>query len=122
VQAGIIPDSSYVRWAMAQRYGIEGGFVDESERRLVPFAEVFGNLLSLIAEDIAYFGCEAEIEGARCILGRGTSAIRPLAVDRDARQSSAKRLQAVQAVMDWLIATTRAPGLTMRSPAFAQAS
>ena len=91
----------------AQRYGIEGGFVDEAERRLVPFGEVFGNLLSLIAEDIAHLGCEAEIEGARRILGRGTSAIRQLAVYSDARQSGARRLEAVHQVVDWLIATTR---------------
>ncbi len=94
------------KWRV-QRYGIEGGLVDESERRLVPFGEVFGNLLSLIAEDIAHLGCEAEIEGAPRILGRGTSAIRQLAVYGEARQSGARRLDAAHQVVDWLIATTR---------------
>jgi len=106
----------------AQRYGIEGGFVDENERRLIPFSQAFGNLLSLIAEDVAHFGCEAEIDGARRILARGTSANRQLAVYTEARQRGETRLQAVHAVVDWLIATTRAPKSTTSAPVYAQAS
>ena len=105
VVTALIADEN--KWR-AQRYGIESGFVDERQQRLVPFAEVLGSLLTLIAEDIAQLGCEAEIEGVRRILGRGTSAIRQLAVYDQARQSGARRLEAVHQVVDWLVTTTRA--------------
>ena len=92
----------------AQRYGIEGGFVDERERRLVPFRDALENLLSLVAEDAAHFGCEAEVKGIRTILERGTSATRQLRVYSEARQRGAKRLAAIREVVDWLIGTTAA--------------
>ncbi len=91
----------------AQRYGIDEGFVDERERRLIPFRDAFATLLGLVAEDIAHFGCEAEIELARRILTRGTSAHRQLAIYGEARQRGLRRVAALREVVDWLIATTR---------------
>jgi glutamate---cysteine ligase / carboxylate-amine ligase len=92
----------------AQRYGIDEGFVDERERRLIPFRDAFATLLGLVAEDIAHFGCEAEIELARRILTRGTSAHRQLSLYNEARQRGLGRMAALRGVVDWLIATTRA--------------
>lgn len=92
----------------AQRYGIEGGLVDERERRLMPFAEALENLLTLVAEDAAHFGCETELNGIRRILERGTSAKRQLTIYSDARARGARRIGAIREVVDWLIETTAA--------------
>lgn len=91
----------------AQRYGIDEGFVDERERRLIPFRDAFATLLGLIAEDIQYFGCEAEIELARRIVTRGTSAHQQLRIYGEARHCGLGRVAALREVVDWLIVTTR---------------
>lgn len=91
----------------AQRYGIDGGLVDEASRRLVPFPELLENLLALVAEDARALGCETEVGHAREIVKRGTSAHGQLAVYREARDHGLTRLDALKKVVDWLLDTTR---------------
>src|SRR5260370_29223889 len=61
------------RWR-AQRYGFDAGLVDFGRREIVPYKDLLEEILALVAEDAAYFGCAAEIAHARTILIRGTSA------------------------------------------------
>src|SRR5207302_10118606 len=61
------------RWR-AQRYGIDEGLVDFGRRAIVPYADLLEEMIALVADDAAHFGCEAEIAHARTILARGTSA------------------------------------------------
>lgn len=91
----------------AQRYGIEGGLIDEADRRTVPFTEALDGLLALIAEDARDLGCTSETEKARHILARGTSAHRQMEIYREARARGASRTAALRDVVDWLIATTQ---------------
>ena len=49
------------RWR-AQRYGIDQGLVDFGRREIVPYGELLGELIALVAEDAAHFGCTAEVE------------------------------------------------------------
>ncbi len=51
-------------------------------------------------------GCLTEVEAARDILARGTSAHRQLAVYRGALADGAEDREALHAVVDWLIAET----------------
>ncbi len=93
------------RWR-AQRYGIDDGLVDFGRGEIVPYAELLDELLDLIADDAAFFGCEAEVTHARAILARGTSAHRQLAVWREARAAGADGQAALSAVVDMLVEET----------------
>ncbi len=93
------------RWR-AQRYGVEEGLVDFGAGEVVPFAELLDELIALIREDAEFFGCEAEVAHAREIVRRGTSAQRQLAAHRGALAAGADARQALEAVVDLLVAET----------------
>jgi carboxylate-amine ligase len=93
------------RWR-AQRYGIDQGLVDFGRREIVPYGELLGELLALVAEDAAHFGCTAEVAASRDILARGTSADRQRAVFNAALADGAGRQAALDQVVDHLIAET----------------
>ncbi len=61
------------RWR-AQRYGIDEGLVDFGRGEIVPYGSLLDDILGLIAEDAEYLACTKEVEHARTILARGTSA------------------------------------------------
>ena len=63
------------RW-LAQRYGSRSRLVDFGKRALVPFTDLTDELLELVKEDADALGCTAEVERARRIAARGTSAER----------------------------------------------
>ncbi len=60
----------------AQRSGTEAELIDEPAEQAYPFPEYLDLVLSLIAEDAAALGCEAEVTDARRIVQEGTSASR----------------------------------------------
>ncbi len=93
------------RW-LAQRYGIEKGMVDFGRGEIVPFDELIEELLQLIAPDAIFFDCEAEVENARTILSRGTSADRQIAKFAAVKEVSGSPFQALQTVVDDLIEET----------------
>jgi len=93
------------RWR-AQRHGYDRGLVDFGKGRVVDYAELLDEILDLVREDAERLDCVAEVEGAREILHRGTSAHRQIAVFNDAKTGGASDLEALQAVVDWLIGET----------------
>ncbi len=93
------------RWR-AQRYGFDEGLVDFGKGAIVPYRELLEEMLDLVAEDAAHFGCLGEIEMARGILEQGTSAHRQLSTYRAALARGADRKAALMAVVDELIAET----------------
>ncbi|HWK44820.1 MAG TPA: carboxylate-amine ligase [Stellaceae bacterium] len=93
------------RWR-AQRYGIDAGLVDFGRAVIVPYAELLEEIFTLVAEDAAFFDCVAEVNHARTILARGTSAHRQLEVFRTALAGGASQAEALAAVVDWLIEAT----------------
>jgi glutamate---cysteine ligase / carboxylate-amine ligase len=93
------------RWR-AQRYGLDEGLVDFGKGGIVAYPELLDELLGLIAEDAAYFGCETEVAGARNILRRGTSAHEQLAVKGKALAEGADEAQALARVVDMLVERT----------------
>lgn len=90
----------------AQRYGATGSLVDFGRGELVPFAELVEEIIELVREDAEELGCLAEVEHARTIIARGTSAHRQLATFRDAMESGASEAEAGKAVVDFLITET----------------
>lgn len=95
------------RWR-AQRFGIEGAFIDIARKAMRPFAEMLEDVHALIREDAVNLGCLAEVEHARTIVARGTSADQQLAIYTQARDAGKTRRQAMMRVVDWLLQTTRA--------------
>ncbi|WP_291005391.1 carboxylate-amine ligase [Ferrovibrio sp.] len=93
------------RWR-AQRYGTAEGLIDFDARKVVPFSALLDHLLGLIAEDAAALDCIAEVEHARTILQRGTSAAQQMALYRERRASGASRSEALRGVVGWLVAST----------------
>jgi carboxylate-amine ligase len=93
------------RWR-AQRYGLDEGLVDFGKGEVVPVGDLVEEIVALTAEDAEAFDCVAEVEHARDIVRRGTSAHRQLAIYREALAAGASRDEALQAVVDWLIEET----------------
>jgi carboxylate-amine ligase len=93
------------RWR-AQRYGFSRGMVDFGKGSIVDYADLLEEVLALVREDAERLDCVAELENARNILTRGTSAHRQIAVYDEAREGGASEQEALQAVVDWLIEET----------------
>jgi len=93
------------RWR-AQRYGFDQGLVDFGKGAIVPYADLLEEILALIEPDARHFGCVDEVQHAREILARGTSAHRQLAVFDHALSEGASRSEALAAIVDWLIVET----------------
>ena len=90
----------------AQRYGTSGGLIDFGRGTIIPYADLYEEILELVAEDAAEVGCIAELEHGRTILSRGTSADRQLAVYHDALDAGAEPSEALRLVVDFLVKET----------------
>ena len=93
------------RWR-AQRYGIDQGLVDFGRGEIVPYPVLLEEILVLTREDAQFFGCVAEIEHARAILDRGTSAHWQVKTYEDALADGASKDEALKAVVDMLVRET----------------
>ena len=93
------------RWR-AMRYGFDEGLLDLARAELVPYPELLEELIDLIREDAIALGCLADIEHARTIVRRGTSAHRQVRVWEEAKARGASEREALAAVVDWLVRET----------------
>jgi glutamate---cysteine ligase / carboxylate-amine ligase len=93
----------------AQRYGIEAEMGDFGKRVLVPLPELIDELVELVRPHAEALGCLAEVEHARVIARRGTSADHQLKVYHDALAAGAEDHEAQVAVVDWLVAQSVRP-------------
>jgi carboxylate-amine ligase len=93
------------RW-LAQRYGIDKGLVDFGKGSRVPYSDLLDDVLELVRVDAQHFGCLAEVEHARTILERGTSAHWQLRTFEEARNAGASEEEALRQVVDMLIRET----------------
>ncbi len=93
------------RWR-AQRYGVEEGLIDFGAGEVIPFTELLNEMMALLREDAEYLGCVDQIEHAREIVRRGTGAQRQLVAYQSALADGADQRQALEAVVDLLIAET----------------
>jgi carboxylate-amine ligase len=93
------------RWR-AQRYGFDDGLVDFGRGAIIPYPDLLEELLDLVREDAEHFGCVAEVENARDILKRGSSAHRQVAIYREALEAGATGWEALAKVVDWLVDET----------------
>ena len=93
------------RW-LAQRYGTGGELVDFGKGRKVAYAALIDELLGLVCEDAERLGCWLEVQLARSIVDRGTSAHRQLALYHREVAAGASPEAALKAVVDMLVGET----------------
>jgi carboxylate-amine ligase len=87
----------------AQRYGVEAEMGDFGKRVVAPFADLIDEMVELLRPHADRLGCLAEVENARAIVRRGTSADHQLRVYADALAGGAADHDAQIAVVDWLV-------------------
>ena len=104
------------RW-LAQRWGETGRLLDLGRGQQVPFAALLEEILSMIHEDAEALDCVEEVEHARTILTRGTSATRQLDVFDKAVAGGADEAEALRQVVDHILEETVAdlPGYNNES-------
>lgn len=93
------------RWR-AKRYGIEGSMIDEFGDEPVPFAKMLDRLRELIADDAQALECEADLQRLTRIMALGTSAHQQLNVYDEQRAAGSSKIEALHAVVDWLVEAT----------------
>jgi carboxylate-amine ligase len=93
------------RWR-AMRYSFDQGLIDLGRGKVIPFPQLVEELIDLVRGDAEALGCLAEVEHARTILSRGTSAHRQLAARAKAIEDGATDDEANRAVVDHLIRET----------------
>ena len=83
---------------------------DFGKRVLVPFPELIDELVEILRPHAEALGCVAEVEHARVIARRGTSADHQLRVyQRGARGRRRATTRPRSAVVDWLIEQSVTP-------------
>jgi carboxylate-amine ligase len=93
------------RWR-AQRYGYDEGLIDFGKGAIIPYADLFEELMGLIAEDAEYFDCVAEVEHGRVIQSRGTSAHLQVSTWDAAKDEGKDEAEALRDVVDMLVRET----------------
>ena len=93
------------RWR-ASRYGIDEGLIDFGKAEIIPFPDLHEELIALVHEDAEFFDCVDEIERARDIIERGTSAHKQVAVWQAAKKAGKDDEAALRDVVDMLIEET----------------
>ena len=90
----------------AQRYGISDRLIDFGLGELVPYPQLVDEILNLVKKDAKLLDCGDELDHARTIVQRGTSADTQLRIYHDAIEEGAGEQEALEQVVDWLIAET----------------
>jgi carboxylate-amine ligase len=93
------------RWR-AMRYSFDEGLIDLARGEIRPFADLLGELLSLVAEDAEALGCTEEVNSLQQILQRGTSAHRQLKKYELEIAAGSSKEDALKGVVDKLIHDT----------------
>jgi glutamate---cysteine ligase / carboxylate-amine ligase len=97
------------RWR-AQRYGLDDGLIDPVSGRIVSVDDMLEDLLESIGQDACELDCISEVEHARTIVARGTSADRQLAYYQRLRHQGRSAAAALRGVIDLVLAETSAYG------------
>jgi carboxylate-amine ligase len=93
------------RWR-AHRFGMDEGLIDFGRGEVVPYPDLIDEIIEFVREDAEHFGCVDEIEHARTIVARGTSAHWQLETFRKAVAEGADEHEALRRVVDMLVAET----------------
>lgn len=95
------------RWR-AKRFGTEARFFDESGAEPEPLPQMLTRLRERCAQDIRALDSAAALAPLDAIVAQGSSAHAQLALYREQRDRGLGRVPSLEAVVDWLRATTAA--------------
>lgn len=95
------------RWR-AQRYGCTKSMIDLGRGECVPFGSLIEEVIEMVTEDATALGCLKEVQHARTILKRGTSACRQVDTFAKAKADGADDAEAFMQVVDMLVVETAA--------------
>ncbi|MEM9616448.1 MAG: carboxylate-amine ligase [Pseudomonadota bacterium] len=95
------------RWR-AQRYGCTKSMIDLGRGECVPFGSLIEEVIEMVTEDATALGCLKEVQHARTILKRGTSACRQVDTFAKAKAGGADDSEAFMQVVDMLVIETAA--------------
>ncbi|CTQ53804.1 Carboxylate-amine ligase YbdK [Roseibium album] len=105
------PYSSFLlaenRW-QAQRHGTDARLIDFGRNETSAFVDLIDELIELVRPDAEFFGCEAEVEQARKIAEKGTSADEQLAIAADTPEDGLIPQETLNKVVDHLVQETQA--------------
>ena len=90
----------------AQRYGIDEGLIDYGVGEIVPYPDLLEEIIELVRPDAEMLDCVEEVERARDIAKRGTSADRQRETFANAMKDGASEKDGLIAVVDFLIEET----------------
>ena len=93
------------RWR-AKRFGIAARFIDETGGPALPLPQTLQRLREDVAEDADALDCHDDLAQLDAILADGTSADLQLAIYDRRREQGENHRQALDGVVDWLLATT----------------
>ncbi len=93
------------RWR-AQRYGTSEGLIDFGRGEVVEYPILFEEICEQIAPDVAHFDCQKEIDDARAIIARGTSADAQRAAYQEALEKGKSNQAALFAAVDYIASRT----------------
>ena len=93
------------RWR-AHRFGMDEGLIDFGRGEVVPYPDLIDEIIEFIREDAEHFGCVDEVEHARTIVARGTSAHWQLETFHKAVAEGADEHEALKRVVDMLVEET----------------
>ena len=93
------------RW-LAQRYGVKGELIDFGHNKCRPFGDINEEMIGFLLQHAQALGCERELLHTRTIVERGSSACRQVAVYEKAVEDGKSKQDALNAVVDHLIAET----------------
>ena len=95
------------RWR-AHRFGMDEGLIDFGRGEVVPYPDLIDEIIEFIRQDAEHFGCVDEVEHARTIVARGTSAHWQLETFHKAVAEGADDHEALKRVVDMLVEETLA--------------
>ena len=95
------------RWR-AQRYGPRGQMIDFGKGEKMSASALIDELIEIVREDAERLDCVAEVEHARQIVARGTSADAQRRVHEQAIEDGASPGEALRQVVDHLVKVTAA--------------
>jgi carboxylate-amine ligase len=93
------------RW-LAQRFGVSGHLIDLGRGETRPYPDLINELIAFIAEDADALGCLRDVERAREIVARGSSACRQVETFDTAIETGVKKTDAFKAVVDGIVEET----------------
>ena len=82
--------------------------IDLGRGECTPFGALIEEVIEMLTEDAAALGCLNEVQHARTILKRGTSACRQLDIFKEVKDAGADDKEALVAVVDMLVDETAA--------------